>query len=44
MYTAPDKQSALNNSLSVDSVMSLLGPSHDRCICLKHRVAILKPK
>ena len=43
MY-APYKQSAPNNSLTVNSVMSLPGPSHCRCFCLKQRVAILRPK
>ena len=34
----------LNNHLALASVMSLLGPSHCRYICLKHRVAILRPQ
>ena len=44
MYIAPYKQEAPHNSLTVDSVMSQLGPSHGRYICLKHRVAIFRPK
>ena len=44
MYIAPYKQEAPHNSLTVDRVMSQLGPSHGRYICLKHRVTIFRPK
>ena len=44
MYTAPNKQAAPNNGLTVNCAMTLQGPSHCRYICLKHRVAILGPQ
>ena len=41
--TEPYEEQAPNNSQSVNSVISLAGPSHGRCICLKQRVDILRP-
>ena len=38
MYIVPYKQSNPNRCLTVDGVMSLLGPSHSRLFCLKHKV------
>ena len=46
MYTAQYKQLVPNNSQSINSIMSLAGPSHCRCIFLiskKHMVAVLRP-
>ena len=52
MYSAPYKQSAPNNSLTVNRANSQPGPTHSRWIWLisdsqawiKHRVAIYRPK